>query len=161
MIFSVARPFFLVATAPKKNVLIYLCWLCLNRLVVIIMFNVDIARRRVVIAHTVKTVDGRVHLTTTFDLCDVSEEKMLLWAATNRLTRWLASVELGQLSSAEVKGRFDNLVIECREYLQPDAQSITREEKIMVDNLRKVLGKGVPMEQVLQALIRSTLQLGH
>jgi len=117
------------------------------------MFNVDIARRRVVIAHTVKTVEGRVHLTTTFDLCDVSEEKMLLWAATNRLTRWL--------SSTEVKSRFDNLVIECREYLQPDVQSITREEKIIVDNLRTVLGKGVPMEQVLQALIRSTLQFGH
>ena len=54
------------------------------------MFNVDIARKRVDIAHTVRTLDGRVELTTTFDLCDVPEEKVLLWVATNRLTHSLA-----------------------------------------------------------------------
>ena len=68
---------------------------------------------------------------------------------------------MSRLTSAEVKKRFDNLVIECREYFQSNAQQISREEKIIVDNLRNILGKGTSMEQVLQSLIRSTLQFGH
>jgi len=86
---------------------------------------------------------------------------MLLWAATNRLTRWLSSLEVGKISSADVKMRFDNLVIECREYFRSTTQPVSREEKILVDDFRKLLGEGMSMEQVLQSLIRSTLRLGH
>jgi hypothetical protein len=125
------------------------------------MFNVDAARKRVVIEHTVQASDGRVDLTTTFDFCNIPEERVLLWAATNRLTRWLASLEIGLLTSAEVKKRFDNLVVECRGYLQSNDQPISREEEIIVDNLRKVLKEGASMEKVLQSLIRSTLKLGN
>jgi hypothetical protein len=125
------------------------------------MFYVDIAKKRVEIAHTVQALDGPVDLTTTLDFFEVSEEKLLLWAATNRLTRWLASLEIGRLPSAEVKNRFDNLVIECREYFQTNVLSISREEKIIVDNLRKHLREGATMEELLQSLIRSTIQLGH
>jgi hypothetical protein len=45
--------------------------------------------------------------------------------------------------------------------LQSNKLHNLEEEKIMVDNLRKVLGKGVPMEQVLRALIRSTFPFGN
>jgi hypothetical protein len=125
------------------------------------MFTVDIAGKRVVIAHTVRALDGQVDLTTTFDLSEVSEEKLLLWAATNRLTRWLTSLETNQLSSAEVKGRFDHLVIECREYFHSNARSISREEKTLIEDLRKLMGEGALMEIALQSLIRRTLQFGH
>jgi hypothetical protein len=125
------------------------------------MFNVDIARKRVVIAHTVQALDGPVDLKTTFDLFDVSEEKLLLWAATNRLTRWLASLEIGKISSADVKMRFDNLVVECREYFRSNVQPISRDDKILVEVFRKRMGEGLSMEQALQSLIRSTLRLGH
>jgi hypothetical protein len=86
---------------------------------------------------------------------------VLLWAATNRMTRWLAGLDIGRLSSAEVKKRFDNLVIEYTEYFRSNTEPISPEEKVIVDNLRKILGKGASMENVLQALIRSTLQFGH
>jgi hypothetical protein len=128
---------------------------------VIIMFTVDTGGKRVVIAHTVRTSDGPVHLTTTFDLNDVPDDKLLLWAATNRLTRWLHSAEFGQLTSNEVKKRFDNHVIECKQYFQTNDQAISREEKIILSNLRDVTKKGASMETVLQALMRSTLQFGH
>ncbi len=123
------------------------------------MFHVDVIRKRVVIAHTVQASDGCVNLMTTFDLFDVPEEKVLLWAATNRLTRWLASLEIGRLTGAEVQRRFDNLVVECREYFRSNDQPISREEKIIVDNLRKVLREGVSIEELVQSLVRSTLQL--
>ncbi len=125
------------------------------------MFSVDIEKKRVVIAHRVRASDGHVDLNTTFDFSGVPEDKVLLWAATNRLTRWLESVEISRLSSAEVRERFDKLIIEYRQYFLPDAQPISREEKIIVDDLRKVLGKGVSMEKVLQSLIRSATKLGH
>jgi hypothetical protein len=125
------------------------------------MFSVDVERKRVVIAHRVQASDGHVDLNTTFDFRVVPEDKVLLWAATNRLTSWLASVETSRLSSAEVKKRFDNLVIEYRKYFLSNAQPISSEEKIIVDDLHKILGKGTSMENVLQALIRSTLQFGH
>jgi hypothetical protein len=57
------------------------------------MFSVDIERKRVVIAHTVQTADGSVDLKTTFDFSVVPEDKVLLWAATNRLTHWLERVD--------------------------------------------------------------------
>ncbi len=41
------------------------------------MFSVDIARKHVVIEHTVQASDGRVGLLTTFDLSDVPEDKVL------------------------------------------------------------------------------------
>jgi len=125
------------------------------------MFSVDIERKRVVIAHRVQAADGHVDLRTTFNLSGVPEDKVLLWAATNRLTRWLAGLDIGRLSSTEVKKRFDNLVIEYTEYFRSNAEPISSEEKIIVDNLHKILGKGASMENVLQALIRSTLQFGH
>src|SRR5512143_39382 len=106
------------------------------------MFNVDIARKRVVIRHTVEASDGRIDLMTTFDLCDVPEDKVLLWAATNRLTDWLSSLEMGRFTTAEVKKRFDNLVMEYREYFQSTAQPISDEQQIIVNNLRKVLREG-------------------
>jgi len=125
------------------------------------MFNVDIKRNRVVIQHTVRALDGRVDLTTTVDFGNASEDKVLLWAATNRLTNWLSSLEISRLSSAEVKKRFDKLVIEYRQYFLPNAQPISSEEKIIVDNLHKILGKKASMDAVLQALIRSATQLSH
>jgi hypothetical protein len=100
-------------------------------------------------------------LTTTFNLSGVPEDKVLLWAATNRLTSWLGGLEINRLSSAEVKKRFDKLVIEYKEYFRSSAQPISNEEDIILDNLHKVLGKGASMEKVLQALIRSTTQFGH
>ncbi|HYA88193.1 MAG TPA: hypothetical protein VEI57_14150 [Nitrospirota bacterium] len=120
------------------------------------MFNVDIAAKRVVILHTVEAVDGRVDLMTTFDLCDVPEDKVLLWAATNRLTHWLSSLEMGKLTAAEVKDRFDNLVMEYKGYFQSNAEPISQEEQIIVDNLHKVLREGVSMEELVQSLIHST-----
>ena len=125
------------------------------------MFSVDIERKRVVIAHRVQASDGHVDLKTTFDFSVVPEDKVLLWAATNRLTSWLASVEVSRLSSTEVKKRFDNLVIEYRKYFLPNAQPISSEEKIIVDNLHRVLGKEASMDKVLQALIRSVTQFSH
>lgn len=125
------------------------------------MFRVDIERKRVVIAHTVQASDGHVDLNTTFDFSVVPEDKVLLWAATNRLTSWLASVEVSRLSSAEVKKRFDNLVIEYRKYFLPNAQPISSEEKIIVDDLHRILGKGASIDKVLQSLIRSTLHFGR
>ena len=125
------------------------------------MLNVNLERKRVVIAHTVQTSDGQVDLRTTFDFSVVPEDKVLLWAATNRLTNWLASVEISRLSSAEVKKRFDYLVIEYRKYFLPNAQPISSEEKVIVDNLHRILGKGASMDKVLQSLMRSTLQFGH
>jgi hypothetical protein len=129
--------------------------------VVIIMFSVDLERKRVVIAHRVQASDGHVDLTTTFNLSGVPEDKVLLWAATNRMTRWLAGLDIGRLSSAEVKKRFDNLAIEYTEYFRSNTEPISQEEKIVIDNLHKVLGKGASMENVLQALIRSALQFGR
>ena len=125
------------------------------------MFSVDVERKRVVIAHTVQASDGPVDLRTTFDLIGVPEDRVLLWAATNRLTRWLAGLDVARLSSAEVKRRFDNLVVEYTEYFRSNTAPISSEEKIIVDNLHKVLGKGASMENVLQALIRSSVQFGH
>jgi hypothetical protein len=125
------------------------------------MFSVDIERKRVVIAHTVQASDGRVDLKTTFDFSVVPEDKVLLWAATNRLTSWLASVEISRLSSAEVKKRFDNLVIEYKKYFLPNAQPISSEEKIIVDDLHRILGKGASMEKVFQSLIRSATRFSH
>jgi len=125
------------------------------------MFNVDVARKRVVIRHRVQASDGRVDLMTTFDLSDVPEDKVLLWAATNRLTHWLSNLEMGRFTTAEVKERFDNLVIECRGYFQSNAQPISYEEQIIVNNLRKVLREGVTMEELVRSLIRSTHQLDH
>ena len=133
----------------------------LEREGVIGMFQVDVARKRVVIAHTVQALDGSVDLTTTFDLCNVTEEEMLLWAATNKLTRWLAGLETGRLPRGEVKKRFDNLVIECREYSQPDSRQVSQEETAIIDNLRKVLRDGVSMDELLQSLVRSTRHYGH
>jgi hypothetical protein len=125
------------------------------------MFIVDIEGKHVVIAHTVQTSDGHIDLKTTFDFGDVPEDKVLLWAATNRLTNWPSSLEISRLSSAEVKKRFDKLVIEYRQYFLPNAQPISSEEKINVDNLHKILGKKASMENVLQALIRSDAQFSH
>ena len=86
---------------------------------------------------------------------------MLLWAATNRLTRWLDSLSIGRLTRAEVKKRFDDLIIECKGYFQIDTEPSPWEEKIIIDNFSKVLGKGVSTEKVLQSLVRSTLKLVH
>jgi hypothetical protein len=121
------------------------------------MFNVNIARKRVVITHTVQALDGHVDLMTTIDLCDVPEDKVLLWAATNRLTHWLSGVETGRFTTAEVKERFDNLVIEYKKYFQENARPISREEQIIVDNLHKVMREGVSIEELVQSLINSTL----
>lgn len=93
-----------------------------------------------------------------FEGSGIFQEKLLFWAATNRLTRWLASLETVRLPGVEVKNRFDNLVIECREYFQSNVPSISLEEKIIVENLRKVLGEGTSMEKVRQSLIRGMLQ---
>ncbi len=125
------------------------------------MFTIDTERKRVVIAHTVQASDGRVHLTTIFDLNDVPEEKVLLWAATNRLTRWLDNVEIRHLTSSEVKKQFDNHVIECRQYFQSNDQAISRAERIVLNNFRDVMKKGASMETLIRALIRSTLQFGQ
>jgi hypothetical protein len=125
------------------------------------MFSVDIERKRVVIAHRVQAADGHVDLNTTFDFSVVPEDKVLLWAATNRLSSWLASVEISRLSSAEVKKRFDNLVIEYKRYFLPDVQPTSSAEKIIVDDLHRILGKGASMEKVFQSLLRSTLKYGH
>jgi hypothetical protein len=125
------------------------------------MFNVDMERKRVVITHRVRASDGHVDLNTTFDFSVVPEDKVLLWAATNRLTSWLASVEISRLSSAEVKKRFDNLVIEYRKYFLPNAQPISSEEKIIVDDLHRILGKGASMEKVLQSIIHSATRFSH
>jgi hypothetical protein len=125
------------------------------------MFSVNLEKKRVVIAHTVQASDGRVNLNTTFDFSVVPEDKVLLWAATNRLSSWLASVEISRLSSAEVKKRFDNLVIEYRRYFMPNALPISSAEKIIVDDLHRILGKGASMEKVFQSLLRSTLKFGH
>ena len=125
------------------------------------MFSVNLVRKRVVIAHTVQTSDGHLDLKAAFDFSVVPEDKVLLWAATNRLTNWLASVEISRLSSAEVKKRFDNLVIEYRKYFLPNAQPISSEDKIIVEDLHRILGKGASMDKVLQSLVRSTLQFGH
>ncbi len=120
------------------------------------MFNVDVDRKRVVITHTVRASDGRVDLMTTFDLSDVPEDKVLLWAATNRLTHWLPGQEMDRFTMAEVKKRFDNLVIEYGGYVQSLDRPIVREEQIIIDNLRKVLREGVSMEELVQSLIEST-----
>ena len=126
------------------------------------MFNLDeMRRKRIVIQHTVQALDGHVDLTTTVDLSNVSEDKVFLWAATNRLTRWLDSLQIGRLTSAEVKERFDDLIIECKGDFQSYTQPSLWEEKIIIDNFSKVLGEGVSVEKVLQALIRSTLKLAH
>jgi|OpeIllAssembly_1097287.scaffolds.fasta_scaffold916618_1 hypothetical protein len=125
------------------------------------MFTIDSKEKRVVIAHTVQASDGSVYLTTTIDLNNVPDNKLLLWAATNRLTRWLNSTEIGQLTREEVKMRFDNHVLECREYLLSNNKTYTQEEKIIADSLRDVIRKGASVESILQALIRSTLQYGH
>ena len=125
------------------------------------MFTIDSKEKRVVIAHTVQASDGSVYLTTTIDLNNVPDNKLLLWAATNRLTRWLNSTEIGQLTSKEVKMRFDNHVLECREYLTSNNKTYTQEEKIIADSLRDVIRKGASVESILQALIRSTLRYGH
>ncbi len=125
------------------------------------MFNVDITRKRVVIRHTVQASDGRVDLMTTFDLSDVPEDKVLLWAATNRLTHWLPGREMNCLTMAEVKERFDNLVIEYGGYLQPDDRPISHEEQVIIDNLRKVLREGVSMEEIVQSLIESTRHFAY
>jgi hypothetical protein len=125
------------------------------------MFTIDSKEKRVFIAHTVQASDGSVFLTTTIDLNNVPDNKLLLWAATNRLTRWLNSTEFGQLTSKEVKLRFDNHVVECREYLLSDNKAYSQEEKVIVDSLRDVIKKGASMDSILQALIRSTLRYGH
>ena len=125
------------------------------------MFNVDRAAKRVVILHTVEASDGRVDLKTTFDLGDVPEDRVLLWAATNRLTQWLSHVEVGRFTTAEVKERFDNLVMEYKGYFQSNAKPISKEEQTIVENLRKVLRDGVSMEELVQSLIQSTLKFAH
>jgi len=125
------------------------------------MFNVDRAAKRVVILHTVEASDGRVDLKTTFDLGDVPEDRVLLWAATNRLTQWLSHLEVGRFTTAEVKERFDNLVMEYKGYFQPNAKPISKEEQTIVENLRKVLRDGVSMEELVQSLIQSTLKFAH
>jgi len=125
------------------------------------MFNVDRAAKRVVILHTVEASDGRVDLKTTFDLGDVPEDRVLLWAATNRLTQWLSHVEVGRFTTAEVKERFDNLVMEYKGYFQSNAKPISKEEQTIVENLRKVLRDGVSMEELVQSLIHSTLKFAH
>lgn len=125
------------------------------------MFTVDMRNKRVVIAHRAQARDGPVHLTTTFDLWDVPEEKVLQWAATNRLTRWLDSMEIGKLSIAEVKNRFDHLVIECKDYFQSNARPVSPDEKKAVDNLLKLMREGSTMEKQLQFLIHYTRHLGQ
>jgi len=125
------------------------------------MFNVDRAAKRVVILHTVEASDGRVDLKTTFDLGDVPEDRVLLWAATNRLTQWLSHLEVGRFTTAEVKERFDNLVMEYKGYFQSNAKPISKEEQTIVENLRKVLRDGVSMEELVQSLIQSTLKFAH
>ena len=125
------------------------------------MFNVDRAAKRVVILHTVEASDGRVDLKTTFDLGDVPEDRVLLWAATNRLTQWLSHLEVGRFTTAEVKERFDNLVMEYKGYFQSNAKPISKEEQTIVENLRKVLRDGVSMEELVQSLIHSTLKFAH
>ncbi len=125
------------------------------------MFNVDIARKRVVIEHTVQASDGRVDLMTTFDLSDVPEDEVLLWAATNRLTHWLSDQAMGRFTVAEVREFFDNLVIEERGHFQSHDQPISHEAQNIVNNLRKVLREGVSMEELVQSLIQSTRHLEH
>ncbi len=125
------------------------------------MFNVDVDRKRVVIKHTVQASDGRIDLMTTFDLSDVPEDKVLLWAATNRLTHWLPRLETQRFTMAEVKERFDNLVIEYGGYLQSHDRPVSHEEQIIIDNLRKVLREGVSMEELVQSLIESTRHFEH
>ncbi len=125
------------------------------------MFNVDIKRNRVVIQHTVRALDGRVDLTTTVDFGDASEDKVLLWAATNRLTHWLNSLPTSRLTRAEVKKRFDDLVIECKGYFQTETEPSSWERNVILDSFSKVLGNGVSMEKVLQSLVRSTLKFAH
>jgi hypothetical protein len=125
------------------------------------MFRIDVGRKRVIITHPARARNGHIELTTTFDLSDVPDEKLLLWAATNRLTRWLAGVEIGKLSIAEVKEQFDNLVIECGDSLPSQPRTVSREEKIIMNNVRELLGEGASMEKLLQALVRSTLQFGR
>ena len=125
------------------------------------MFTTDTSGKRVSIQHTVQAVDGRVDLVTTIDFSNVSEDKVLLWAATNRLTRWLDSLEISRLTKSEVKKRFDDLVIECKGYFDLNTEPISRGDKIIIDNFRKVIGNGVSVEKVLRSLIRSTLDLSH
>ncbi len=125
------------------------------------MFNVDLRNKRVVISHRVQAIDGPITLTTTFDLFDVPEEKVLLWAATNQLTRWLDSVEIGKLSISEVKKRFDNLVIECRQYFQSTARSVSQDEKTAVNNLLQLMKEGASIEKQLRFLIQYTRQQGR
>ncbi len=124
------------------------------------MFTVDLNNKRVVIAHKVQALDGAVNLTTTLDLVDVPEEKVLQWAATNRLTRWLDSMEIGKLSIAEVKDRFDHLVIEYKDYFRSNSRPISPDEKKAVDNLLQLMREGSTMEKQLQFLINYTRRLG-
>jgi hypothetical protein len=118
------------------------CYPCSHHEVVIIMYRIDVGRKRVLITHQERARNGRVELATTFDLSDVPDEKLLLWAATNRLTRWLAGVEIGRLTIAEVKEQLDNLVIECGDSLPSPTRMVSREETIIMDNIRKILGEG-------------------
>ena len=95
-------------------------------------------------------------LKTTFGLRGVPEEKILQWAATNRLTRWLDSVEIRRLSSVEVKERFSDLVIECNECCGSHAPTISAEETAFVDDLLRLMREEASVEKGLQCLINYT-----
>ncbi len=68
---------------------------------------------------------------------------------------------MNRFTTAEVKERFADLVIEYREYFQSKDQPISHETQHIVNNLRKVLRDGVLMEELVQSLIRSTRHLDH
>jgi len=119
------------------------------------MFNVDMKQKRVVIEHRVQALDGGVNLQTTFDLQGVPGERILLWAAANRLTEWIPAQDLGRLSRADVKKRFDNLIIDCKEISHTHRHAGMQEEE-MIDHLRDLVKEGATIERVVQSLIRST-----
>ena len=119
------------------------------------MFSVNLKNKRVVIEHTVQASDGKVDLHTTFDLQDVPGERVLLWAAANRLSQWLPASEIIRLKSAEVKKRFDNLVVDCKDPLHSRGQTGSRQEAI-IDDLRSLVKEGASIEKLVQSVIRNT-----
>ncbi len=119
------------------------------------MFSVNVRDKQVIIDHTVQAADGKVDLEIKFDLHDVPAERILLWAATHRLTEWLQTLDICRLKSAEVKKQFDNLVIDCKEPSESRDKTERREEEI-IDNLRTLVREGASIERVVQTVIRST-----
>ena len=124
------------------------------------MFNVSVKNKRVVIGHKAKASNGGVDLHTTLDFHDVPMERILEWAAKNKLDQLFPTSETERYRSSEVKKQFDDLVIDCKDPLRSHRQADRREEA-MIEDLSKVMQGGVSIERLVQFLIRRTRNLDH